>query len=130
MAGRDEKSGKRLKLDKSESNSRYSESKGGKDKVKKIKNISEQSEGTASDTSVRKSPREKAASKHVVNEFVEATKRRNDNWQDEEIDALLNGVETQWDVINAEQTGVFGSKARTEEKKLDAWGAVAQLVNA
>ena len=139
MAGREgmDKGKKRLKLDKGEGHAMYSEVKGDGDKFKKPKKMEAKSGSSKHDKSVRKSPREKKASmkaedqKHAIEDFLDAKKmRRNDNWCDEEIDALLNGVESQWSMINAEQTGVFGSKARTEEKKLDAWGAVAQLVNA
>ena len=133
MAGREnvESSKKRLKLDKNEASDKYSEKKGSGGKHKSAKKTQA---GDDKDVPARKSPRERKPNvdtKAAMQDFLEAKKmRRNDNWADEEIDALLNGVESEWEVINAEQSGVFGSKARTEERKLESWGSIAQLVNA
>ena len=133
MAGRAgmDNTKKRLKLDKGDAAAKYSEDKTDKSERKHKKHQKSEDARAGTSSTQRKSPRESKPSKVAIEDFLESKKaRRNDNWQDEEVDALINGVESQWEYINAEQTGVFGSKARTEERKMEAWGSVAQLVNA
>ena len=82
---------------------------------------------------VRKSSRAVTSTQQSVEE-VEAScsqpdkDRRGENWENEEITALFQGIRANYDIIHAEHHGV-GAKAKCETAKKSAWAAITALVN-
>ena len=82
---------------------------------------------------LRKSERMSSSQKST--ESVETTAssqkdgdRREENWEKDELLALVQGVKSNYDVLTAEHHGV-GAKAKSEANKNSAWQAITSLVN-